>query len=216
MIDQGFRDLIPEALSVINAIAGQPFVLKGGTALMECYELDRVSIDIDLDGEGAYSSTLQPALEERIEEYCQGNGFTLRIGKNTETVQKLYIHRSLEQGEPLKIEVSYRRQTINPSDAVIIAGYKVYTLDVLTQMKASAYLSRDRIRDLFDLVFVCEKYFDQLTEQTKSVLVNAFEYKDLSQFDYLIRTQDDPLIDKDLLAIRFLNTLTKLGLLAAT
>lgn len=40
---------IRRVLRGINSSQGNPFVLKGGTALMECYGLDRFSEDIDLD-----------------------------------------------------------------------------------------------------------------------------------------------------------------------
>lgn len=40
---------IRRILMRINSTAANPFVLKGGTALMECYELDRFSEDINLD-----------------------------------------------------------------------------------------------------------------------------------------------------------------------
>ncbi|MCL2137853.1 MAG: nucleotidyl transferase AbiEii/AbiGii toxin family protein [Coriobacteriia bacterium] len=208
------RNTIQEALAVINALPNQPFVLKGGTALMECYGLDRMSVDIDLDGVHADSYTLQPILEKHIAAYSEKNNYTLRVGKNTETVQKLYLHYNLVEEAPLKIEVSYRRAQIEESETRIISGYKVYTLDALAQMKASAYLARDKIRDLYDLVFICDRYFDDLAAETKRVLLNAFEYKDIAQFDYLVRTQDDTLIDKDLLAQRFLGALDKLGLIA--
>ena len=74
-------------------------------------------------------------------------------------------------------------------------------------------MSRDKIRDLFDVSFIADKYYDQLSPDAKDMLAMALEYKDLGQFDYLIRTQSDPLIDPVQLKDRFLSTLDKVGLL---
>ena len=74
-------------------------------------------------------------------------------------------------------------------------------------------MSRDKIRDLFDMSFIAERYYDQLTLDAKDMLMMALEYKDMEQFDYLLRTQIDPLIDTALLEDRFLATLDKTGLL---
>ena len=63
------------------------------------------------------------------------------------------------------------------------------------QAQMRSYMSRDKIRDLFDVSFIADKYYDQLSPDAKDMLAMALEYKDLGQFDYLIRTQSDPLID---------------------
>jgi hypothetical protein len=47
---------------------------------------------------------------------------------------------------------------------------------------------------------------------TRAVLRNALEYKGVEQFDYMIETQPDELIDSDKLASDFLMMFDKLGL----
>jgi len=46
--DQSTKKVIDDTLRFINDRTDR-FILKGGTSLMECYGLDRMSEDIDLD-----------------------------------------------------------------------------------------------------------------------------------------------------------------------
>jgi hypothetical protein len=80
-------------------------------------------------------------------------------------------------------------------------------------MKASAYLSRDRIRDLYDVSFICNKYLNQLSEPVKNQIRDAIEYKGLEQFDYLVSTQKDELINESALVDSFLKMTDNLGVL---
>jgi len=91
----------------------------------------------------------------------------------------------------------------------------VYTVNALCILKSGAYFNRDKIRDLFDLSFIVNNYFDQLSPDTKFMVQNALATKGLDQFEYLINSQEDVLVDKDALEISFLKMHEKLGLLAA-
>ena len=76
-----------------------------------------------------------------------------------------------------------------------------------------AYQGRDKIRDLYDLSFIVNNFFEDLSHQTKGMIRDTLSYKGIEQFDYLVATQQDPLIDKDRLAEGFLRMHEKLGLL---
>ncbi|GAB1825336.1 nucleotidyl transferase AbiEii/AbiGii toxin family protein [Turicimonas sp. TL08] len=181
------------------------FILKGGTALSRCYGLDRFSEDIDLDGH-------KQDIKELTRRFCDRFGFTMRVAKDTSTVKRCLIdYGGLEK--PLKIEVSYRNQQISEQDWQIVGGIKVYSIDALARMKANAYNGRDKIRDLYDLSFICNNYFDKLSHGTKNTIRDVLSYKGIEQFDYLVATQKDPLIDKNKLADSFLTMHDKLGLL---
>ncbi|WP_314622128.1 hypothetical protein [uncultured Selenomonas sp.] len=67
-------------------------------------------------------------------------------------------------------------------------------------MKTGEYQGRDKIRDLYDICFICDRYFADLSESTKEQLKDALTYKGFDYFDYVTSTQDDALIDKDALA----------------
>jgi hypothetical protein len=114
--------------------------------------------------------------------------------------------------KPLKVEASYRRLHIDAEETARVNGVLVYGIEPLCVMKVNAYTGRDRIRDLYDLAFICNRFFDALSPQTVALLRSAIEYKGIEQFDYLIHTQSDVLIDSDKLAEDFLKMYDRLGL----
>ena len=82
-------------------------------------------------------------------------------------------------------------------------------------MKASAYSGRDKIRDLYDICFICNNYWNELSEDVKSFIRIAIEYKGLEQFEYIIKDQKDELIDNKKLEDDFLKMYDKLGILSS-
>jgi len=197
-------EVISRFLKYLNETTGN-FILKGGTALMACYGLDRFSADIDLDGTTG-------GIEKIVREFCEKQGFTFRTAKDTDTVKRYMINYG-NDGKPLKVETSFRKKVIPPVEVVNIGGVAVYKIDSLCAMKASAYAGRDKIRDLYDLVFICNNYWDELSDQIISVVRNAVEFKGIEQFDFLIKDQRDELVDKNRLADEFLKMYDNLGLL---
>lgn len=197
--------VIADFLKYLNSRT-HDFVLKGGTSLMECYNLDRFSEDIDLDSRNK-------RMEPIIKDFCDMYGYSYRVAKDTDTVKRYMIHYSESASKPLKVEISYRRREIDPKEVTIRNGITVYNIDTLCIMKTNAYSGRDKIRDLYDVSFICNNYYDELSEPTKTMLRNAIEYKGVEQFDYIVQEQHDTLIDEDKLAEDFLNMYEKLGLL---
>ena len=181
---------IQRMLHGINSSQGNPFVLKGGTALMECYGLDRFSEDID----SLRSNVPSSRFFGMIDSICSNEGYTWRKAKDTSTVRRAFVDYGASN-RPLKIELSLRHRTIPKEKTAVVNGILTYTISELCKLKCAAYMSRDKIRDLFDVSFIADKYYDQLSPDAKDMLAMALEYKDLGQFDYLIRTQSDPLID---------------------
>ena len=181
------------------------YILKGGTALMFAYNLNRFSEDIDLDG------TNKEKIKEIIDKYCKIYGKTYNIKKDTDTVFRVMLKYN-EKKDPLKIEVSFRAGFI-PEDAYQkTIGVAVYNINNLANMKAMAYMGRNRLRDLFDITFIVNNYYDQLDSSVRSGIISAFQYKGLDQFDYITSQQSDPLIDPKVLQDSFLNAYDKLGL----
>ena len=80
-------------------------------------------------------------------------------------------------------------------------------------MKTGAYQGRDKIRDLYDICFICDQYFDSLSDSAREQLKDALTYKGFDYFDYVTSTQEDPLIDKNVLAESYLKMFEKLDLL---
>lgn len=181
------------------------FILKGGTALLECYNLNRFSEDIDLDGKSKN-------IEDIVKRFCLNNNFVYRVAKNTNTVKRFMINYG-NVSKPLKIEVSYRKAIINSTETSKINGIVVYNIDTLLLMKTNAYVGRDKLRDLFDVCFICNNYHNELSDTVLFNLRNALEYKGLEHFDMIVNQQEDELIDNDKLAEEFLKMHDLLGLL---
>lgn len=198
-------DAIELFLHTLNTKSNK-YVLKGGTSLLMCYGLDRFSEDIDLDGE-------DNDIKGIVEDFCEDNGYEYRLAKDTHTVNRYMIHYGGQK--PLKIETSFRSGPV-PQDATTEKnGIRVYTIDAICAQKTHAYMQRDRIRDLYDLCFICEHYYDDLAPATKAGLADAFSHKGVEQFDYLVKTQKDDLIKEDDLAENFLSALDKTGVLTS-
>ena len=195
--------IMKEFLEEINSKTSD-FVLKGGTALLMCYNLDRFSEDIDLD-------STNKNIKKYIDNFCKKNNFQYNIAKDTDTVKRFKIHYG-DDNRFLKIEVSYRRKELN--NITTINGIKVYDINQLAIMKAAAYTGRDKIRDFYDICFICKNYFEELHQDVKNVIANAIEYKGIEQYDYIVEDQQDDLIDEKKLLTDFLLVCDKLGIFA--
>lgn len=197
--------VIDDFLRTLNRQSDE-YILKGGTALMCCYGLNRFSEDIDLDSHN------RRGIRRIVSDFCREKGYNFRLAKDTQTTLRYMIHYS-DVNKPLKIEVSFRNRNIFEKDVHKINGITVYDINNLCIMKASAYMSRDKIRDLFDLTFIINHYKDSLNRSALFVAEQAFAHKGMEQFDYLIATQEDELIDKDKLANEFLDAIDNLNLI---
>lgn len=199
------RETIDEFLKHLNG-SSDDFILKGGTALMTCYGLDRFSEDIDLDG-------TKKTIGSIVDDFCRKKEYSYRIAKDTDTVKRYMINYGNE-GRPLKVEVSFRKRVIDPNEVDKIQGINVYKINSLCAMKANAYINRDKIRDLYDLAFICNNFWEQLLTYIKSMVRETVSYKGIEQFDYLIKDQTDELINNSKLAEDFLTMYDRLDLLA--
>lgn len=182
------------------------FILKGGTSLKQCYQLDRFSEDIDLDVRNNKN------LIDYVDKFTKAHNYSYRISKNTETVKRCFINYGNSE-RPLKIEASYRLKNIPDAEFTTINGISVYTINRIAQMKATAYSQRDKIRDLYDVTFICNNYFEQLTNATKNILQDALANKGIEQLEYLEHNETDELIDTNKLENDFLKAYDKIGLL---
>lgn len=202
MEEQKLRRLMSDFLQFLckNTSA---YILKGGTALMLCYGLDRFSEDIVLDGKGS-------AIIDLVDLYCKHNSYEYIIDENTETLKRCMIHYG--GNKPLKIEVSCRKKHININEYVKINGINVYTIERLAAMKCTAYASFGKIRDLYDLSFICCNYYEGFSRQTKNFIFDAVSAKGIEQYYYIINNQTDDLINKEKLSAMFLSAIEKIGL----
>lgn len=185
-----------------------PLVLKGGTALMLCYGLNRFSEDLDFDARHLGASTIRLA-----QRFATTFGYECAVKKDTATVQRVTVHYG--GLKPLKIETSSRTKAIRPENITVVNEITVYTLAALATMKINAYQSRDRIRDLFDVTFIIRHYWSELPVQVQDQIQYALSEKGLEQFDAVLAADKDELIDPDILAENFLEAYATVGLLSS-
>ncbi len=198
------RKIIIDFLVGLNKVSNR-YVLKGGTALLIGYNLDRFSEDIDLD------STDKSTIKKYIIEFCKKNKYTYRIAKDTDTVKRYFIKYN-EEYNPLKVEISYRQKVIDKEEYSLIKGINIYDIETISIMKSNAYKGRDKLRDLYDLCFICKHYWDDLNKFVKRGIKDSVGFKGIEQFDYLIQYSEDSLIDKEKLSNDFLVMMDKLNL----
>jgi predicted nucleotidyltransferase component of viral defense system len=140
-----------------------PMVLKGGTALLLCYGLDRYSEDLDFD------STTYINPEKKIKAAFSETKFLLhKIDnvKKTDSVRRWKIYYEGPAGNlPLKFEVSYRKERIPSNLVTNINGVQVYIKEELINQKLSAAKQRAKVRDLFDLSYLSNMFGHCFDEQ---------------------------------------------------
>ena len=200
------RAVICDFLQQLNKQTDE-YILKGGTSLMLFYNLDRFSEDIDLDSINPHK------IKSFVKEFCEKNGYSYRVAKDTETVQRYMINYQEDSFslKPLKVEISFRKDKFPPpTEQVVINDTVVYSVNAICKMKAEAYKNRDKIRDLYDLGFICEKYWNTLSNETKDAVVHSVKAKGIEQFDYVTKNQKDELIDYDKMLTNFLDMCCKI------
>jgi predicted nucleotidyltransferase component of viral defense system len=138
---------------------GLPMVLKGGTALKLCYGLDRFSEDLDFDC--AKSLNLESsigavfALLGKTKRHLRNPDIS--VTKDTQTVKRYRIIYADDIN--LKLETSLRG-TPNDDDLVELNGILTYKIEKLIQQKLRALNGRTAARDLHDVIYLYEYFFE--------------------------------------------------------
>lgn len=178
--------LINDLLKYINENAND-FILKGGTALMCCYGLDRFSADIDLDG--------KRKLETIIKNFCKSNNLEYNIKKDTEFVERFMIH--YDQNESLKVEISHRKFDLYQKQSVVVNSINTYSIQDLFSFKIDCLNQRTKIRDFYDVCFIYNNYKTALKHDDIYRLEDFLNKNEENYYEYLINTQNDEYIDKN-------------------
>ena len=139
--------------------------MKGGTALMLCYGLDRFSEDIDFEGNKKISleNKMKAGLKKVNAEA------KLSIVKDTETTQRIKMEYFCQGAKRrLKIEVSYR-QGFESEQVKQVEGIQVFTIDQLIQQKINACLNRKTSRDFYDMAFLSHRYTGRVEKHQEEI-----------------------------------------------
>lgn len=184
------------------------FLFKGGTALRLVYRSPRFSEDIDFSGieNGVkYENILEKVIEGFVLE-----GFQCELVESKATSGGwLAILRFLAFGKRIDIrnEISFRSKQIKGEVVMIssdfIPAYKLFLLspDKLVSEKITALLTRNKMRDIFDLYFILRNHslrkHAKISEDQRVLLVKLFEAQD----NRLIRSELQPLLPAGFLPV---------------
>jgi predicted nucleotidyltransferase component of viral defense system len=178
-------------LSVVESVIDTPMVLKGGTALLLCYHLDRFSEDLDFD------SNKKINLKKRIHDSIAGpvEVKSIDVLKDTDTVSRYRVVYETTYGVGrLKIETSLREA---PKESHIINGIKVYPIQTLIQQKLVALENRTRARDLYDVNFLAKNYPNAFSESSLSLLINSVKNLDSLEKRFAMSFEEDSILYKE-------------------
>ncbi len=204
------KQVITSFLKYLNETSCK-HILKGGTALYMCYNLDRFSEDIDLDYLPDENIKSDETIISICNKFCSKAGYECRVAKNTDTVKRCMIH--YDANKLLKVEVSYRSSFISESQYTVIDDILVYTIAKMASLKTAAFQARNKIRDIWDISFIVCNYFEMLSDTIRDSIRTAFIYKGLDYVDYIIDNQSDQLIDSGLLVDKYLEASSILGII---
>ncbi|HEC25408.1 MAG TPA: hypothetical protein ENI54_05310 [bacterium] len=190
-----------------------PLVLKGGTALLLCYGLDRISTDLDFDANKDIN--LESVIHESFD-LQHGDDrpvlIEMNLKKHTDTVKKYiitYRPQNIDNVSSLKIEMLLRRK-FDESETDIIGDIKVYKISALFNFKRTAFKNRTVPRDLHDIIFIGKNYNNFLNAEQLDFIKNIYKNIDTVFNRFFIAYKED-----DILKDRFLDDLSNLEDLAA-
>ena len=175
----------------LNAIQkDKPLILKGGTALMLGYGLERFSEDLDFDIADTYTGKGTIKLDSILKNALP-YGVKLQeliVKKDTATVSRYILrYQNDDISNRLKIEVSYRTP-VKSVDIVHKNGNMFLSVSKIADFKMATILdnssdARTRARDLFDTAFIVQNYanevnpalFNQLKQVDMNKLLSRYE-----------------------------------------
>ena len=180
--------------TIARDLSDLPMVLKGGTALLLCYGLNRFSEDLDFDSHRKFqiASRIDRILSQK------STAHELKIVKDTDTVQRIKSHYQGVSGDRLlKIETSFRTHP-DESRVTVIDGIRTYTIATLIEQKTDALTNRTAARDLFDVAFLAKNYLSDFSPEVKAQLavliqdIDALEqrFEDAFEEDEILVTED--------------------------
>ncbi|MFZ3047974.1 MAG: nucleotidyl transferase AbiEii/AbiGii toxin family protein [Desulfatirhabdiaceae bacterium] len=184
--------------AISHDLSDLPMVLKGGTALLLCYGLNRFSEDLDFDSPRKFN------IAGRIDRILsqKTSAHELKVVKDTETVQRIKSHYSGVTGDRLlKIETSFRTSP-DESRVTVIDGIRTYTIEALIEQKTDALTHRTAARDLFDVAFLAKTYIREFSPEIKTRLTSLIQ-----DIDALEHRFEDAFEEDEILAAEDLSAL---------
>lgn len=183
-----------ERVDVMEKILKQlkdDFVLKGGTALLFGYGLDRFSEDIDLDAINWRNQLKNKILNLKVEGY----DLNITVKKDTETTFRAMIdygakRQDLPEGfneYKLKLEVSLRNKGVSNKDYIDKEGIRIYRIENLISQKINAFGGRNKARDIYDVGFLLQHYKNKFSLEQYRNLSDIMERRDIDTLSHELK-----------------------------
>ncbi len=132
--------------------ANKPLILKGDSALMFFYQLDRISTDLEF--EAMEQTDIYSLLSEK---------FDVFYSQNTNTIKRYKVNIGLTN--PLKIEISLKeKESLQYKN---LNGINVYSIDSIFKQKLENIKHKTLAHDLYDIAFILDNYFSKLSIESK-------------------------------------------------
>ena len=168
----------------------KPLILKGGTALMLGYGLERFSEDLDFDIADTYTGKgtikLDSVLKNALPYGVKLQELALR--KDTPSVTRYILHYQYQDiSDRLKIEISYRTP-VKTDDITHKNGNRFLSISKIADFKINAVLdnnsdARTKARDLFDTAFILKNYANKVNPALLNQLKQVDMNKLLSRYE---------------------------------
>ena len=176
--------------TVVKGLSDRPVVLKGGTALVLAYGMDRHSEDID------YDSNTRIDLVNELDRIMQGTRMIYEIDskKHTATTSRAFINYEtgrVRNGK-LKVEVKNNR-ALRFEYVTDKPGFWVYTIDKICEHKLHATTVRIKARDFYDLGFIARQFRSELSDANLTRLQKLAHNKPLHDL-YQAQWQEDDFV----------------------
>jgi len=169
---------------------GDNFILKGGTALSLYYGLNRYSEDLDFDAKSNNMNFIN-----KLKNHKDFKNWNINIKKDINTVFRAMIDygdKSHLGDYPLKVEVSNRNKLLLQANSLKyenIDKVNIYSIDELIKMKTIAFSGRDKIRDLYDLGYLLEKYPQKFSKESLFSVHQKISYAGTQELDLLLKDE---------------------------
>jgi len=126
---------------------------------------------------------------------------------------KEYKMKWLNFASKNRLKILRKTDNIKLANLNTINNMGVYELNRFAQKKAVEYSTKDRISDLYYIVFICNNYMEKLDKSTKNIIRDCLMGKGIEQFDYLVATHTKLRIDMSEFASNYLNMYKRLSIL---
>ncbi|MEH6591276.1 MAG: nucleotidyl transferase AbiEii/AbiGii toxin family protein [Halioglobus sp.] len=170
-----------------------PMILKGGTALRLCYNLDRFSESLDFDCAKALNldSTIKEIFAQLGKGKSQLRNPTVDITKDTKTVRRYRI--TYGDGISLKLETSLRG-TPDDKHLTELNGILTYKIDQLIKQKFGALNGRTAARDLHDVIYLYEHFLNHFGKEEIAEIAALYDNQSSILEEYTSAYSEDTVL----------------------